>query len=75
MRLERTHGWFLIGVAVWNAVIWVTFAANLYDAYAAGEDRPQGYWGAHSVLIVVNLVLGAVFVRWGTRILRGLRTP
>ena len=34
------------------------FAKNLSAAYARGEDRPTGYWVAHSVLIVVNLVIG-----------------
>jgi len=73
MRLERKHGWFLIGVAVWNFVIWVTFAKNLYAAYSSGEDRPEAYWIAHSVLIVVNVVLGVLFARLGTKIVKGDR--
>ncbi len=73
MRLERRHGWFLVGVAVWNFVTWAMFARNLYEAYDAGEDRPQGYWVAHSVLIVVNVVLGVVFARLGLRALRSSR--
>ena len=71
MKLERKHGWFLVGVAVWNFVIWATFAKNLYAAHADGEDRPQGYWIAHSVLIVVNVVLGVVFARLGAKVLKG----
>lgn len=71
MKLEKKHGWFLVGVAVWNFVTWAMFARNLYEAHSSGEDRPQGYWIAHSVLIVVNLVLGAVFARLGVKVLRG----
>lgn len=75
MKIERKHGWFLIGVAVWNFVTWAMFAKNLYSAQTAGEDRPRGYWIAHSVLIVVNLILGGFFARYGTKILRSTRTP
>jgi len=70
MKLERKHGWFLVGVAVWNFVIWATFAKNLYAAHSDGEDRPQGYWIAHTVLIVVNIVLGVFFARLGAKVLR-----
>jgi putative solute:sodium symporter small subunit len=70
MKTQRRLGWFLVGVAVWNVVTWFMFARNLYDAHAGGEDRPQGYWIAHTGLIVVNLVLGGVFAALGLRILR-----
>ncbi|MGB0099226.1 MAG: hypothetical protein WBP61_03005 [Nocardioides sp.] len=70
MRAGRGLGWFMVGVAAWNAVTWFMFARNLYDAHASGEDRPQGYWIAHSGLILVNLVLGTVFAVLGVRILR-----
>jgi hypothetical protein len=65
MRLERRHAWLLLGITLWMVVTWIMFARNLYDAYAAGEDRPQGYWVAHSVLIVVNLGIAAVLGRLG----------
>ena len=70
MRLERRHGWWLMALAVWNAFIWLTFAKNLYAAHASGEDRPTGYWVAHTVLIVVDLVIAVVLARWSLRILR-----
>jgi hypothetical protein len=70
MKLERKHGWLLVGVAVWNVVIWLTFAKNLSQAHASGEDRPTGYWVAHSVLIVVDLVIGGVLGRLGIKALR-----
>jgi hypothetical protein len=70
MRLERRHGWLLLGIAAWNVVIWLTFAKNLSAAYSSGEDRPLGYWVAHSVLIVVDLVVAAVLARLGWRTLK-----
>jgi len=73
MRLERRYGWFLVGVAGWSFVIWATFAKNLYDAWSDGEDRAQGYWIAHSVLIVVSVVLAVFIARLGLRVLRGDR--
>ena len=70
MQLQRKHGLFLIGVAVWNFITWGMFTRNLYAAHTSGEDRPAGYWIAHSVLIVINLVLGGVFAAWGAKVLR-----
>lgn len=70
MKLERRHGWLLVAVAVWNVVIWLTFAKNLYQAHSSGEDRATGYWVAHSVLIVVDLAIGVVLGRLGLRLLR-----
>jgi hypothetical protein len=70
MRLERRHAWLLLGVALWMLVTWSMFIKNLSEAYAAGEDRPDGYWIAHSVLIVVNLVVAAVLGRLGWKALR-----
>jgi hypothetical protein len=73
MRFERKHGWLLIGVAAWNVVIWATFAKNLAAAHSSGEDRPTGYWVAHSVLIVVDLVIAAVLGRLGLKALKAPR--
>ena len=70
MSAGRRTGWFLVAMAVWNAFIWLTFAKNLSQAHADGEDRATGYWVAHTVLIVVNLALGVVFAVLGTKILR-----
>lgn len=55
MRLERKHAWLLLGITAWMVLTWLMFAKNLSEAYAEGEDRPQGYWIAHTALIVVNL--------------------
>lgn len=70
MTLTRKHAWLLLGIALWMVVTWSMFARNLSEAYAAGEDRPDGYWVAHSVLIVVNLVIAAVLARLGWKALR-----
>ena len=70
MQLQRKHGLFLLGVAVWNFITWGMFTRNLYAAHTSGEDRAAGYWIAHSVLIVINLVLGGVFAAWGAKVLR-----
>jgi hypothetical protein len=70
MRLERRHGWLLLAIAAWNVFIWLTFAKNLQAAYADGEDRATGYWVAHSLLIVVDLVIAVVLARLGLRLVR-----
>ena len=70
MKFERKHAWLLIGVALWNFVIWATFAKNLASAHASGEDRPTGYWVAHSILIVVDLLIGGVLGALGVKALR-----
>ncbi|UUZ58007.1 SCO4848 family membrane protein [Nocardioides sp. B-3] len=63
--MQRKHGLFLLGVAVWNFITWGMFTKNLYAAHSAGEDRPAGYWIAHTVLIVINPVPGGVFAALG----------
>lgn len=70
MRLERRHAWLLIGVGVWNLLTYAMFTRNLYDAHASGEDRPTGYWVAHTVLIIVNVAIGLVLGRLGVKALR-----
>lgn len=70
MQLTRKHGLFLLGLAVWNFITWGMFTKNLYAAHISGEDRPTGYWIAHTVLIVINLILGGVFAAWGAKVLR-----
>ena len=70
MKFERKHAFLLIGVAIWNFFIWATFAKNLSAAHSAGEDRPAGYWIAHTVLIVVNVVIGGVLAALGVRALK-----
>ncbi len=70
MSLERRHGWLLVAIAAWNVLIWITFAKNLSAAYRAGEDRADGYWIAHTVLIVVGLVTAVLLAGLARRVLR-----
>jgi hypothetical protein len=74
--LRRKHAVLLLAVAAWNVFTYATFTKNLAAAHASGEDRPTGYWVAHVVLIVVNLVIAAVLGRLGARAWRatGSRT-
>jgi hypothetical protein len=75
--LRRKHAVLLLAITVWNVFTYATFTKNLAAAHARGEDRPTGYWIAHSVLIVVNLVIAAVLGRLGARAWKatGDRTP
>jgi len=70
VKFERKHAWLLLGVALWMVITWSMFIKNLGQAYADGEDRADGYWIAHSVLIMVNLVIAAVLGRLGWKALR-----
>lgn len=70
MKLERRHAWLLVAVGVWNLLTYAMFTRNLWNAHSSGEDRPTGYWVAHSVLIVVNVIVGVVLGRLGLKALR-----
>jgi hypothetical protein len=69
VKLERKHALVLLGIAIWNVVTYVTFIRNL----AATEDRPTGYYVAHTVLIVVNLLIAGLLGTWGVRALKASR--
>ncbi len=67
MKLERKHAVLFLAIAAWNVATYAMFTKNLAAAHARGEDRPTGYWVAHSVLIVVNLLVAVVLARVGAR--------
>ena len=67
MRFERKHAVVLLLVAVWNVLTYARFTKALIDTQ---EDRPTAYYVAHSILIVVNLVIAVVLGRWGWTALR-----
>lgn len=67
MKFERKHSVLFLAIAAWNVFSYTNFAKNLYQAHQQGEDRPTGYWVAHTVLIVVNLVIAAILGRLGWR--------
>jgi hypothetical protein len=73
VRFSKKHAWLLIGVAIWNFFIWITFAKNLSAAHSNGEDHPTGYWVAHTVLIIVDLIIGGVLLAVGLKGLRAAR--
>ena len=70
MKLERKHALVLVAVAVWNVVTYAQFTKALVQTE---EDRPTGYFVAHGVLIVVNLLIAVVLGRWGLQALRASR--
>jgi hypothetical protein len=37
------------------------------------EDRPTGYYVAHTILIIVNLLIAALLGTWGIRAYRAAR--
>ncbi|MFI7067934.1 SCO4848 family membrane protein [Kribbella sp. NPDC050124] len=63
MKLERKHAFVLIGIAVWNVVTYLRFIKALADT----EGRPTGYYVAHTILIVVNLLIAGVLGTWGVK--------
>ena len=67
VRFQRKHAVLFLAIAAWNVFTYVTFAKNLAAAHSRGEDRPAGYWIAHTLLIVVNFVIAAVLGRLGVR--------
>jgi hypothetical protein len=69
VKLERKHALILIGIAVWNVVTYVTFIKNL----AGTQGRPTGYYVAHTVLIIVNLLIAALLGTWGYRAYKATR--
>jgi hypothetical protein len=70
VRFERKHAVVLLLVAVWNVLTYARFTKALIDTQ---EDRPTGYYVAHSILIVVNIVIAAVLGRWGWQALKDQR--
>ncbi len=71
MKFERKHAVLFLAIAGWNVFSYANFAKNLAAAHQRGEDRPTGYWVAHIVLIVVNLVIAGVLGRLGVKAWRG----
>ncbi len=67
MKLERKHAIILLVIAAWNVLTYAQFTRALVQTE---EDRPTGYFVAHGILIVVNVVIAAVLGSWGLRALR-----
>lgn len=67
MKFERKHAVVLLAVAIWNVVTYAQFTKALINTE---EDRATGYYVAHSVLIVVNVLIAGVLGRWGWHALK-----
>jgi hypothetical protein len=67
VRFERKHAVVLLLVSIWNVLTYARFTKALVETQ---EDRPTGYYVAHSVLILVNLMIAAVLGRWGWQALK-----
>jgi hypothetical protein len=69
VTFTRRHVLLFWAIAAWNVLTYANFAKNHWSAHQAGEDRPTGYWVAHTVLFVVNLVIAVVLARlaWHAR--------
>lgn len=72
MKFERKHAVALLLVAVWNVLTYARFTKALINTQ---EDRPTGYYVAHTILIVVNLAIAAVLGRWGWQALKAQGRP
>lgn len=72
MRFERKHAVLLLTIAAWNVITYAQFTRALATTE---EDRPTGYYVAHSVLIVVNLLIAAVLGWIGVKAWRATRSP
>ena len=71
MKFTRTHAWLLLSIAAWNVITYTVFIKNL----AATDDRPTGFYVAHTILIIVNLVIAVVLAVLGAKVLRASRDP
>lgn len=69
--LTRKHAVLFFAIAAWNVLSYANFARNLLEAYTSGADRATGYYVAHIVLIVVNLLIAVVLGWLGVRAWRG----
>jgi uncharacterized membrane protein YdbT with pleckstrin-like domain len=70
VKLDRKHALVLLAIAAWNVLTYAQFTKALVQTE---EDRPTGYFVAHGVLIVVNVVIAVVLASWGFRALRAAR--
>jgi hypothetical protein len=69
VKIGRRYAYLFLGIAAWNVITYATFIRNL----AATEGRPTGYYVAHTILIVVNLLIAVVLARLGIKAWRADR--
>lgn len=70
MVLSRRAAWFLVGLAVWNLYVWVTFVRNIYP-----DHHLDGFFLVHVAVGAVSVALAALAGALGVRALRAHRAP
>jgi hypothetical protein len=71
-----TRRWaaFLVGVGVWNWVIWPRFAVAIWnDERAFADGAPTAFLWVHALLIVASLAIGTAAGWLGVRAWRAAR--
>lgn len=71
--LSRRTARLLVGVAIWNILTYAMFTKNLYFHGTDEPHRPTGYYVAHTVLIIVNILIALVLAPIGWRALQAYR--
>lgn len=71
MKLRRPHALILLAIAVWNVLTYARFTKALMDD---DSGRPTGYFVAHGILIVVNILIAILLGSWGIRALKQSKT-
>lgn len=71
MKLQRKHAVLFLAIAVWN---WLSYARFTKALIETEEDRATSYYVAHSVLIVVNVVIGVVLAILGVKAWKGAKS-
>lgn len=72
--LSRRSAWFLLGVGVFQWVVWPTFLKNIWSDPRSFSDGPTAFLVVHAVLTAVQLLLATGLLVLGARGLRR-RTP
>lgn len=73
MMLSRGWALFLVGIGVWNWVIWPRFAVAIWNderAWAGGvvgQGAPTGFLWVHALLIAASLAIGTTAGVLGVR--------
>ena len=68
MVLSRRAAWFLVGLAVWNLYVWVTFVKNVYP-----DHHFDSFFLVHLGIGGLTVMLGGVAGWIGVRALRAHR--
>jgi uncharacterized membrane protein len=69
VKLERKHALILLAIAIWNVITYLRFIKALVD----DEGRPTGYYVAHTILVIVNLLIAVLLGTWGVRAYKAAR--